>query len=54
MVTPLQDILEVNFYLMYRLNMQITEIDKLDVKEIMWYYNRLIKEKQKERPEWGK
>ena len=44
MVSPLQEILETQFNLLYYLKMSITDFDNMDLRDISWMYSRLGKQ----------
>ena len=44
MVSPLQEILETQFNLLYHLKMSIHDFNTMDIRDIDWMYSRLIKQ----------
>ena len=44
MVSPLQEILETQFNLLYYLKMSITDFNNMDLRDISWMYSRLGKQ----------
>ena len=44
----LQDVLEMQFNLLYHLHMSITDFDNNDAKDNEWFNSRLIKQKEDE------
>ena len=54
MVSPLQEILETQFNLLYHLKMSVVDFENMDIRDIDWTYSRLVKQikdenKQRER-----
>ena len=52
MVSPLQEILETQFRLLYYLKMSVSDFNNMDVRDISWMCSRLakqIKEENKQR-----
>ena len=48
MARDLNDVLELQFRLMYYLHMSITDFDNNDIKDNEWLHTRLIKQKEDE------
>jgi len=49
MVSPLQEILETQFRLLYYLKMSVSDFDNMDIRDIDWMYSRLNKQKEDEK-----
>ena len=48
MARPLEDILEMQFNLMYYLHMSVVDFDENDMRDNEWLHSRLIKQKRDE------
>ena len=48
MARPLQTILEMQFELVYYTNMTLRDVEECEVKELNWFYGKLVERKKKE------